>query len=73
MAYDKEVDLSDPFLNHEVLHGTSMVSSLFDKEILEHPYVQGTPAALEEATKVSDALAEFYQELGGITLPHRTK
>lgn len=55
---------NDAFGQHEVLDRTHVVASMFEEFVLSHGWVQTTPELLAEAEKISDALGDFYQQVG---------
>jgi hypothetical protein len=58
----------DAFSGHEVLHVASIASDFFDRHLLEHRFVKAHPELGAAAERISDALGEFYQLCGRVTL-----
>ena len=63
----------DPFLAHEALDRTSMLSEMVDNYLLFHPFVANNSDVSDLVTKASEALAQAYQLIGGKTLGVRNE
>ena len=49
---------------HEALHMAHVMSSLFDRELLDHPAIQSDKDLKARAEEISSGLADFYQAVG---------
>lgn len=50
--------------HHEALHASSMVLSIVEEHIMEHPAVSEIPKRKELADKAHQALFDLYQLIG---------
>lgn len=57
--------MSDEFAKHEVLHTAHIIESMWCDFVLEHPTVAADPELQEEAARIAEAIAGFYQAVGG--------
>lgn len=67
----------DEFSLHEVLHVTSLIINLWDREVVKHTAVKTLKAKKNKEVKdlvekIGDDLAEFYQLIGRIRFEEHT-
>lgn len=60
----KNMAATDKFGYHEVLHTAHIMSSMWDKHILEHLAVDSNPELKAAAELISDKIGDFYQLVG---------
>lgn len=51
-------------LAHEALHTAYVVSDVFERHVVEHPFVAGDPSLKAMAEQIAEQLGDLYQELG---------
>ena len=61
---DTSVDPKDPFLRHEALDRAGVIAANFERDLLDHPAVQGDPTVKALAETAMDALSALYQAAG---------
>jgi len=54
----------DPYLVHEALDRTNMLTEVLDTHLLAHPGVKAVPKAEKLIERAADLLGRAYQELG---------
>lgn len=57
--------MKNEFSRHEVLHTAHIIESMWCDFVLEHEAVAADPELQEEAVRIAEAIAAFYQSVGG--------
>lgn len=57
-------NLDDPFLAHEALDRTHVVTCIFAEHVLEHPFVQANGKLKAKAEVALEHLMGIYQSIG---------
>lgn len=57
--------MTDEFAKHEVLHTAHIIESMWCDFVLEHEAVAADPDLKAEAVRIAEAIAAFYQAVGG--------